>query len=142
MTASGANTSLLSTSIAAFVDSTVPYIYLPLDVCEKFEESFGIHWNDTVQAYHVNDTLHARLLAKNANVTFTLSNSSIGHTVDITLPYAAFDLTAEYPLMPTASRYFPLKRAANDTQYTLGRTFLQEAYVTTKSSYAKKSVVG
>jgi hypothetical protein len=23
--------------------------------------------------------------------------------------------------------YFPLKRAANDTQYTLGRAFLQEA---------------
>ncbi|SLM40392.1 Aspartic peptidase domain [Lasallia pustulata] len=142
MTATGANASLLSTSIAAFVDSTVPYIYLPLDVCEKFEESFGIHWNDTVQAYLVDDALHASLLAKNANVTFALSNSSIGHTVDITLPYAAFDLTAEYPLMPTASRYFPLMRAANDTQYTLGRTFLQEAYVTTKSSYMRKSLVG
>jgi hypothetical protein len=25
------------------------------------------------------------------------------------------------------TRYFPLQRAANDTQYTLGRTFLQEA---------------
>jgi hypothetical protein len=25
--------------------------------------------------------------------------------------------------------YFPLKRAANDTQYTLGRTFLQETYM-------------
>ena len=126
-TASGTNTTLLSTSIAAFVDSTVPYIYLPLDVCENFETAFGISWNGSVQAYLVNDTLHTSLVVQNANVTFTLGNSTIGHAVDITLPYAAFDLIAEYPLMPNATRYFPLMRAANDTQYTLGRTFLQEA---------------
>lgn len=31
--------------------------------------------------------------------------------------------------MSDQSFYFPLKRASNDTQYTLGRTFLQEAYL-------------
>lgn len=127
VTASDANIPLLSTSIAAFVDSTVPYIYLPLEVCMNFEKAFNISWNDSVQAYVVNDTLHTSLVAQNANVTFTLGNSAIGHTVNITLPYAAFDLIAEYPLTLNATRYFPLMRAANDTQYTLGRTFLQEA---------------
>jgi len=43
------------------------------------------------------------------------------------LPYAAFDLVADYPLVIDSSRYFPLMRAANESQYTLGRTFLQEA---------------
>lgn len=52
-----------------------------------------------------------------------------GPGFNVTLPYAAFDLTAEYPLVSNSSRYFPLQRAANDTQYTLGRTFLQEAYL-------------
>jgi len=50
-----------------------------------------------------------------------------GDTVRIVLPYAAFDLKAEYPLVQNTSYYFPLKHAANETQYTLGRTFLQEA---------------
>ena len=127
MTAGGANTTLMSTSIAAFVDSTVAYMYLPLDVCESFERAFSISWNSSVQAYLVNDTLHTNLVGQNANVTFTLGNSTIGYAVDITLPYAAFDLIAEYPLMPNSTRYFPLMRATNDTQYTLGRTFLQEA---------------
>ncbi|KAL8640368.1 MAG: hypothetical protein Q9226_008757 [Calogaya cf. arnoldii] len=31
--------------------------------------------------------------------------------------------------MKNTTRYFPLIRAANESQYTLGRTFLQEAYL-------------
>ena len=49
--------------------------------------------------------------------------------VQITLPFAAFDLEASYPIYSKATPYFSIRRAANDTQYTLGRAFLQEAYV-------------
>lgn len=117
------------TSISAFVDSTTPYIYLPLNLCEQFEESFGLIWDTAVQAYLVNDTLHSTLLANGTSVTFNLGNSttSPGRGINITLPYSAFDLTAEAPLVTNSSRYFPLMRAANESQYTLGRTFLQEA---------------
>lgn len=127
MTAEGISQLLSSTSIAAFVDSTVPYIYLPAEVCKKFEAAFGLTWNTDVQAYLVNDTLNNRLTAQNPSVTFTLGTLTTTNTVDISLPYAAFDLIADYPLMPNKTRYFPLVRAANDSQYTLGRTFLQEA---------------
>lgn len=121
------DTTLSSNRIAAFVDSTVPYFYLPLDICQKFESAFGITWNNDVQAYLINDTQHQALEAQNASVTFTLSNSTVGRSVNISLPYAAFDLVANYPLVTNSSRYFPLMRAANESQYTLGRTFLQEA---------------
>ena len=33
-------------------------------------------------------------------------------------------------MAPNPTRYFPLARATNSSQYTLGRTFFQEAYVT------------
>jgi hypothetical protein len=63
-------------------------------------------------------------------VNFTIGNTiSGGDTINVTLPYASFDLQAEYPFVSNSSRYFPLQRAANDTQYTLGRVFLQEAYL-------------
>lgn len=127
MTADGISQNLSTTSIAAFVDSTVPYIYLPVEVCEKFEAAFGLTWNNEVQAYLVNDTLNETLKTQNASVTFTLGTLKTNSTVDISLPYSAFDLVADYPLMPNKTRYFPLVRAANDSQYTLGRTFLQEA---------------
>ena len=116
-------------TIAAIIDSTVPYIYLPLDVCEMFEDTLGIEWDDEVQAYLVNDTLHSALQAQNSTVTFSLGDPSTAQIVNISLPYPAFDLTASYPLVTNSSRYFPLMRATNESQYTLGRTFLQEAYV-------------
>ena len=119
--------SLLNESISAFVDSTIPWIYLPLEVCKQFEAAFGIDWDNDHQVYLVNDTLHSKLQAENATVTFTLQSLGQPGSVDIALPYAAFDLIAEYPLASNQTRYFPLSRAANDTQYTLGRTFFQEA---------------
>ena len=105
----------------------MPYIYLPLEVCESFEAAFGLTWNTEVQAYLVNDTLNDRLKAQNASVIFTLGTLAASDTVNISLPYAAFDLIADYPLMPNKTRYFPLVRAKNESQYTLGRTLLQEA---------------
>ncbi|KAL8822464.1 MAG: hypothetical protein Q9191_006801 [Dirinaria sp. TL-2023a] len=119
--------SLLNESISAFVDSTIPWIYLPLEVCKQFESAFGIEWDTDHQVYLVNDTLHTKLQAENATVTFTLQSLGQAGSVDIALPYAAFDLIAEYPLASNRTRYFPLSRATNETQYTLGRTFFQEA---------------
>jgi hypothetical protein len=79
--------------------------------------------------YPINDTNYAYLKAQDPQVTFTIANSiSGGQTVDISLPFSAFALKVSYPFNATNATYeFPLRRADNDTQYTLGRTFLQEA---------------
>lgn len=123
-------TNLLSSSIYAFIDSSIAQIYLPTSACQAFEAAFGLVYNTTAGLYVVNDTLHEKLLLKNPSVTFTIGNTITGsETINVTLPYASFDLQAQYPLVSNSSRYFPLQRAANDTQYTLGRTFLQEAYL-------------
>lgn len=128
--ANGSTISLLPNSILTFIDSTLPYIWLPLEACQVFETAFGLKYNDTAHLYTVDDTLHQSLTARNPNFTFQIGNYRTGGpTVDIVLPYASFDLLVSYPRVLNATRYFPLKRAANDTQYTLGRTFLQEAYV-------------
>ncbi|KAI9659083.1 MAG: hypothetical protein M1821_002043 [Bathelium mastoideum] len=127
-----ANTNMLSAPMDAYIDSTIPQIWLPLDACRQFENTFGLVYDDTTQLYLVNDSLHSQLIDQNPNITFTLGvGPSGGDTIDILLPYASFDLTALPPYQGLAnqSRYFPLRRAANETQYTLGRTFLQEAYL-------------
>ena len=119
---------LLPSPILTFIDSTLPYIYLPIESCQAFERTFNLSWDDTAGMYWVNDNLHQNLLAANPNITFTLGNSKTGGpTVDIVLPYASFDLEAKHPLAPNTTRYFPIQQAVNESQYTLGRTFLQEA---------------
>ena len=123
--------SLLSEPIWIFIDSTIPDLYLPLDVCNEFQKTFGLVWNATHQKYFVDDDQHGRLMVENNNFTFVLGNYSTGGpTVDIHLPYSSFDLAMDYPLIASSIsgiRYFPLKTAANPSQYTLGRAFLQEA---------------
>ncbi len=125
--------SLLPNSILTFIDSTLPYIYLPTEACYEFEKTLGLSWNSTAQMYWVNDTLHRSLLSKNLSFTFTIADANTGgSTVQITLPYASFDLEVRYPFALDTTRYFPLQQAVNESQYTLGRTFLQEAQVLSK----------
>ncbi|KAF1354757.1 aspartic peptidase domain-containing protein [Delphinella strobiligena] len=134
---------LLPTPIYALVDTTVPQIWLPIEACQKFESEFGLEYDNTTDLYLVNATLHAALLERDANVTFTLAQgTSGGTTTTIILPYSAFDLTAlpPYQGLSNSSTYFPLRRAQNSTQYTLGRTFMQEAYVTVDYERAKFNV--
>ncbi|KAF7125408.1 hypothetical protein CNMCM5793_001586 [Aspergillus hiratsukae] len=121
---------LLSEPIAIFIDSTDPNLWLPESVCDAFEKAFGLTLDSETGLYLVNDTHNTELLNSNAQVTFRLSDvASGGDAVTIILPYKAFALTAQPPLVKNSSYYFPLKRAANSSQYTLGRTFLQEAYL-------------
>ncbi|KAK0513754.1 hypothetical protein JMJ35_003476 [Cladonia borealis] len=138
--ANGSTTSLLPSPILTFIDSTVPYIYLPPEACQLFENAFGLVWNKTLELYLVNDTLHDSLLAKNATFTFQIGDTTTGGpTIDIVLPYASFDLIGQYPLVDDTTRYFPLQKG-NETQYTLGRTFLQEAYLITNYEHSNFSV--
>ena len=122
-------TQLLPSPILTFVDSTLPWISLPPEACQAFETQFGLQYNSTLQSYIVTDEQHAKLMTSDMSVTFTIANSKEGGpSVDITLPYSSFDLSLKPPYAPETIRYFPIQSAQNDSQYSLGRAFLQEAY--------------
>ncbi|KAL2072917.1 hypothetical protein VTL71DRAFT_10241 [Oculimacula yallundae] len=121
---------LLASSIDMFIDSLVSEIWLPESVCEAFAQQFNLTWNEQGQLYLVSARAHAALVNQNPTFTFKIGQAGgAGETTDIVLPYSAFDLNLTAPIVGSDARYFPLKRAQNATQYTLGRTFLQEAYV-------------
>ncbi|KAM0804566.1 aspartic peptidase domain-containing protein [Usnea florida] len=65
---------LLPSAILTFIDSTFPWIYLPIDACEAFEKELGLTWNETAFMYLINDTLHQTLIANNPSFTFTVGN--------------------------------------------------------------------
>jgi len=122
------NQPLSSEGHLTYIDATVPQIWLPQDACTLFEDAFGLTSNDTINRYLVNNTLREQLQSRNPSISFIIGNDiNGGPNVNITLPYHAFDLTLDKPIVNSTQYYFPLRRAANDTQTTLGRTFLQEA---------------
>ena len=123
-------TPLLSGGVYAFVDSLVPHIWLPVEVCQAFEIDFGLSYNKTAERYIVNDNLHETLMARNPNVTFRLGPAAVGGaSIDIVMPYASFDLSAAPSFPSDTPRTFPLRQAVNDSQITLGRAFLQDSYI-------------
>ena len=125
---------LLPNRTLSFVDGGVSHIWLPLESCRAFETAFGLIYDPTTELYLVNDTIHDALVSRNASITFQLANDlTSAENFNITLPYASFDLelTTNYPGITNTTRYFPIRRAVNDSQNTLGRTFLQEAYLIT-----------
>ena len=93
--------------------------------------AFGLIHDPESDLYVLNDTVHAQLQKMNPNVTFQLGNTAFndGNSTNIVLPYSAFDMQAKWPIFQSSFNFFPIRRAANETQYTIGRTLLQEAYL-------------
>ncbi|CAK1360544.1 unnamed protein product [Cercospora beticola] len=112
------------------VDSTVAQIWLPGTICDVLSDALGLHYDKGTELYFVNATMHETLLNYAPEFTFMIAAPSmINKTTAIVLPYAAFDQQIGQPWSTTNTTYFPIRRAANDTQLVLGRTFLQEAYL-------------
>ncbi|KAK6432364.1 hypothetical protein LTR95_011469 [Oleoguttula sp. CCFEE 5521] len=121
---------LLPEGTFLFVDSTIPHIWLPQDAVDAFVSTFGLTYDSNTDLFLINDTMRERNLQAMPNLHFSFGASlSGGPTQTISLPYSAFDLQASYPFYENATNYFPIRLAHNDTQYTIGRTFFQEAYV-------------
>ncbi|RDW69642.1 hypothetical protein BP6252_08662 [Coleophoma cylindrospora] len=137
-------TSLLSSSdqVYATIDSSTPYLWLPTAVCDRFAASLGLSYNDSLQLYTFDSNSSQHTVLEDAGLTFTFNLSDYSESVNvvtIALPYGAFDLQLSYPYIANTSYgtadsskyYFPLKRASGANQYTIGRAFLQEAYIIT-----------
>lgn len=117
--------------ILAPIDSSVPEIWLPKSVCDRFESAFGLQYHDGTGRYVLTDSARNRLRELDPTLTFTIGTNAVtgGNTTVIQIPYEAFDLQAGYPIFANATNYFPIRRADNESQYAIGRVFLQEAYI-------------
>lgn len=117
---------------SATIDSTIPYLILPDDVCDQFVTKFGLQFDNSSQLFLVNSTSHKTNQRQNATVSFKIGAgpSASNKFTSIVLPYEAFVQQASFPLAVPQdnTQYFSIKRSA-DGMFVLGRTFLQEAYI-------------
>ena len=120
---------LLSKPIVTILDAGVPFIWLPREACDNFEKTFNLTYNTALDLYLPSSTTS---FSSNATLVFHIASSTIdSNIVSIILPIAALNLTltSDFPGVSNKTHYFPIRRASNETQYTLGRTFFQHAYV-------------
>lgn len=123
------------------IDSSTPFLWLPQSACDEFAAALGLTYNETLDLYLFNTSFSSPATLKDWNMTFTISISdfpgSTSNRVDLTFPYTAFDLQLTFPFPnldadfnSPPTNYFPLRPAVTSDQYTLGRAFLQETYLT------------
>jgi hypothetical protein len=124
-------TSLSSKGFPAVIDSTLPYLVLPDDICDKFVGNFNLAFDRNTGLYTINSTAHEQNLQQNATVSIIISSDPDGSgsfTSTINFPYTAFFLEASDPIYTNTTNYFPIRKSSNG-MYILGRSFLQEAYI-------------
>jgi hypothetical protein len=111
---------LLETPILTTLDSSQSFIWLPREVCARFELELGLTRpaaNSTRQMYLLSNDTHASLVRENPTFTFELSSAiNSNDTLKVTIPYGVMDLMARHPIALNSKPFFPLKCAANHTQ--------------------------
>ena len=119
---------LLSSNITVAIDSSQPYLYLPKASCSVFARAFGLTLDPDLNLYQPNTTAHGALRRSNPSLNFQFGASS-SDTLNITLPYQAFDLQTTAPITKNGTNYFPIRCTDDSSQFVLGRAFLQETYL-------------
>ncbi|KAI8931995.1 hypothetical protein NX059_010891 [Plenodomus lindquistii] len=115
----------------ADIDSTIPYLILPDDICGFFANKFQLTYDEDTRYYLVNESAHAWNKQQNPTVTFKIGVGTQDSLIDfasVVLPYGAFDGQLSPPKVNQTTQYFPIRRSG-DGKSVLGRTFLQEAYL-------------
>ena len=131
---SDGNTSITGT-IPVLVDAASPYLSLPNSTCASitrdlpvtYQAGYGLYfWNTT-------DPRYARITRSPSYLSFTFrrtrSTASTDGNLTINVPFQLLDLTLDAPLRSTPTSYFPCQPLLSGQQYTLGRAFLQAAFI-------------
>ncbi|KAH7031200.1 uncharacterized protein B0I36DRAFT_323401 [Microdochium trichocladiopsis] len=135
-------------SATATIDSSTPYLWLPRNTADRFAAAYGLVWSESFKLYTFKDSNSALRFrdTQNLSLTFTVSgfddpgDSSSSLTgpgvLNLTISGRAFYQNLRYPFTnmqkgAAAVPYFPLRRAAQEDQITIGRVFLQETYLLT-----------
>jgi hypothetical protein len=134
----GTNTISSPGGVTALIDSTLPYLYLPTDICTFLASVLTLEYDDFTGLYKIDNksletniqTIKQITIAVTPLLAQDSSNSKPG--VNINFPYDAFIANADWQWgFDPGQAIFPIRRtpAGSTAQAVLGRVFFQEAYV-------------
>jgi hypothetical protein len=117
----------------ATIDTTAPYLYLPQADCNTIARAFQLIWEPNDKHYLFSNSTMNILESNQASLNITIGTSQSGpNKTSIIMPWTSLALTLRFPyivLSGNESLYFPIRPATSPSQYTLGRAFLQDAYL-------------
>lgn len=127
------NSSIGDSGITVNIEPGTPYMFLPRSSCDaivaaadlpvSFDEALGLYlWDSSNPRYHT-------VVSSASYLAFNFRGPD-GAEMTVKAPWKLFNLTLTAPLVDKATPYFPCSPHDGE-DYTLGRAFLQAAFLGT-----------
>ena len=125
------NTSI-ATSVSVAMNPAAPYLYLPNSTCAAitkdlpvtYSAKYGLYMWDTTNPNYMNVVTSPTYLS----FIFRLGGDA-SQNITIKVPFRLLNLTLDAPLVSKPTPYFPCTTPQNSSAYSLGRAFLQAAFI-------------
>ncbi|RYP67249.1 hypothetical protein DL771_007338 [Monosporascus sp. 5C6A] len=123
------NDSISSVGIQVSVDGCSPYLSLPRSTCDALASHLPVDYNEALGLYiwDTSDTRYTLIVGSASALQFTFLSGSNTQNVTISVPFLHLNLTLDAPLVEEPQQYLPCFTGSD--RYTLGRAFLQDAFV-------------
>ncbi|KEF54747.1 uncharacterized protein A1O9_09189 [Exophiala aquamarina CBS 119918] len=120
-----------SSGVKILPEPGLPYMYLPRDTCDAIAAHLPVSYNADFNIYlwDTDSPAYSDIVSSPHALAFSFEND--GTTETINVPFALLNLTLDSPLTAGPTPYFPCSpwTATSDVPYTLGRAFLQAAFL-------------
>jgi LPXTG-motif cell wall-anchored protein len=112
------------------IDPQVPYMYLPSAVCQSMVQGLPVNYDDELGLYiwDAKDSSYETIVNSPLYLDFQFEAMGTSNN-SIKLPMKLFDLMLESPIKAQNTPYFPCRHTVDKSKYTLGRAFLQGAFI-------------
>lgn len=109
-----------------------PYLALPNSTCAAIMKDLPVTYNAKYGLYfwNVDAPQYTRIINSPTYLSFTFrASESITANLTINVPFRLLDMTLEAPLIKEPTTYFPCQPPQRGNQHSLGRAFLQAAFI-------------
>lgn len=121
------NTSITSVSVS--MNTAAPYLYLPNSTCTALTKDLPVTYNAKFGLYiwDVNNPQYKKIITAPTYLSFVFRTS--GQNLTVKVPFQLLNLTLDTPLINKPTQYFPCTTPQDSPSYSLGRAFLQAAFI-------------
>ena len=127
-----ADNSSLEGGVQVLIKPAAPYLNLPNSTCAAIAKDLPVTYQPKYGLYfwNVNDPQYQRILMSPSYLSFIFrSSESRFATLTVKVPFQLLNLTLDRPLIEIPTPYFPCQPPLNSYDYSLGRAFLQAAFL-------------
>lgn len=129
-----AGNSSIPGSLNVTIDPAAPYLNLPQSTCDSIASQLPVTYNSDYGLYfwNIQDPRFAQIVTSPSYLGFSFafepSNTDLGN-LTIRVPFQLLNLTLDAPLINRPTAYFPCQPPQLTSTYSLGRAFLQAAFL-------------